>query len=92
MITHRMGILAATDKIAIMQGGALSAFGSRDEIFARYIGRPHSGVARSMFPRASRLEALRVRTDAEREDSNGGGSPGPKRPQPKELHDEQSRR
>jgi ABC-type protease/lipase transport system fused ATPase/permease subunit len=44
VITHRMGILTATDKIAIMQGGALSAFGSRDDIFARYIGRPHGDV------------------------------------------------
>jgi PrtD family type I secretion system ABC transporter len=41
IITHRTGILAATDKIAILQGGALIAFGSRDEIVARYLGRSH---------------------------------------------------
>jgi PrtD family type I secretion system ABC transporter len=40
IITHRMGILAATNKIAIMQGGALSAFGNSKEIFERYVSRP----------------------------------------------------
>lgn len=40
VITHRTGILATTDKIAIMQDGAVSACGSRDDIFARYLGRP----------------------------------------------------
>ena len=40
VITHRMGILGATDKIAIMQGGTLAACGGRDEIFAQYLGRP----------------------------------------------------
>jgi PrtD family type I secretion system ABC transporter len=41
IITHRMGILAATDKIAIMQEGAITAFGDSDEIFERYLSRPH---------------------------------------------------
>jgi ATP-binding cassette subfamily C protein len=40
IITHRMGILAATDKIAIMQGGTLTAFGDSEEIFERYLNRP----------------------------------------------------
>jgi PrtD family type I secretion system ABC transporter len=40
IITHRMGILAATDKIAIMQGGALSAFGDSKEIVERYLSVP----------------------------------------------------
>src|SRR5262245_48880106 len=40
IITHRMGILAATDKIAIMQGGAFSAFGSSRDIFEKYLSRP----------------------------------------------------
>lgn len=40
IITHRIGILAATDKIAIMQGGAVSAFGDSKEIFERYLTRP----------------------------------------------------
>jgi ATP-binding cassette subfamily C protein len=37
IITHRIGILAATDKIAIMQGGAVSAFGDSKEIIERYL-------------------------------------------------------
>lgn len=40
IITHRIGILAATDKIAIMQGGAISAFGGAEEIYERYLVRP----------------------------------------------------
>jgi ATP-binding cassette subfamily C protein len=41
IITHRMGILAATSKIAIMQDGTVSAFGDSQEIFDRYLSRPH---------------------------------------------------
>ncbi len=40
VITHRIGILAATDKIAIMQGGTISAFGDSEEIYERYLARP----------------------------------------------------
>lgn len=40
VITHRMGILPVTDKIALLQGGALSAFGRSQEIFERYLMRP----------------------------------------------------
>jgi ATP-binding cassette subfamily C protein len=40
IITHRMGILAATNKIAIMQGGAVTACGESEEIFERYLSRP----------------------------------------------------
>ena len=40
IITHRIGILAATNKIAIMQGGAISAFGDSKEIFDSYLTRP----------------------------------------------------
>lgn len=40
VITHRMGILAATNKLAIMEGGAVVAFGSSEEIFERYLSRP----------------------------------------------------
>src|SRR5947209_378833 len=36
IITHRMGILGATNKIAIMQAGSFSAFGDSREIFERY--------------------------------------------------------
>jgi PrtD family type I secretion system ABC transporter len=40
IITHRMGILAATNKIAIMENGAVTAFGESEEIFERYLSRP----------------------------------------------------
>ena len=43
VITHRMGILAATDKLAIMQGGTVAAFGDSEEIFERYLSRPQIG-------------------------------------------------
>jgi PrtD family type I secretion system ABC transporter len=40
IITHRIGILAATDKIAIMQNGSVSAFGDSKEIFERHFSLP----------------------------------------------------
>lgn len=40
IITHRMGILAASDKIAIMEDGTLTAFGESEDIFERYLSRP----------------------------------------------------
>jgi PrtD family type I secretion system ABC transporter len=40
VITHRMGILAATDKIAIMQDGTMLAFGASEEVFERHLSRP----------------------------------------------------
>jgi ATP-binding cassette subfamily C protein len=40
VITHRMGILAATNKIAIMQDGTVAAFGDSEEIFERHLSRP----------------------------------------------------
>ena len=40
IVSHRMGILAATNKIAIMQDGAVTAFGESEEIFANYLSRP----------------------------------------------------
>jgi ATP-binding cassette subfamily C protein len=40
IITHRIGVLAATDKIAIMQGGVVSAFGDSKEIFERHFSLP----------------------------------------------------
>ncbi|MBI5263570.1 MAG: ATP-binding cassette domain-containing protein [Bradyrhizobium sp.] len=40
VITHRMGILAATTKLAIMQGGTVVAFGDSEEMFDRYLSRP----------------------------------------------------
>ena len=40
VITHRMGILAATNKIAIMEGGTLTAFGESEAIFETYLSQP----------------------------------------------------
>lgn len=40
IITHRMGILAASDKIAILEDGTLTAFGESEDIFERYLSRP----------------------------------------------------
>jgi PrtD family type I secretion system ABC transporter len=37
IITHRIGVLAATDKIAIMQGGTIGAFGDSKDICERYL-------------------------------------------------------
>lgn len=40
VVTHRMGPLAATDKIAIMEDGVVIAFGDSEEIFERHLSRP----------------------------------------------------
>jgi PrtD family type I secretion system ABC transporter len=52
IITHRMGILAATNKIAIMQDGAVSAFGDSQDIFDRYLSRPQVASPESAAPDA----------------------------------------
>jgi ATP-binding cassette, subfamily C, type I secretion system permease/ATPase len=52
IITHRMGILAATDKIAIMQNGAVTAFGESEEIFERYLSRPQV-TSQGMLPESA---------------------------------------
>jgi ATP-binding cassette subfamily C protein len=66
IITHRIGILAATNKIAIMQGGAISAFGDSQEIFERYLSRPQL-VSREPAPPHSNQEC----------ESSVGASPHP---------------
>jgi ATP-binding cassette subfamily C protein len=50
IITHRIGILAATNKIAIMQGGTISAFGDSKDIFERYLARPQVGSREAAEP------------------------------------------
>jgi ATP-binding cassette subfamily C protein len=40
IITHRIGILGATNKLVIMQGGEVSAFGDSKEVFERCLARP----------------------------------------------------
>jgi PrtD family type I secretion system ABC transporter len=55
IITHRIGILAVTNKLAIMEGGAVSAFGDSKEIFERYLTRPQV-VSRKHTPPHSNRE------------------------------------
>jgi ATP-binding cassette subfamily C protein len=55
IITHRIGILAVTNKLAIMEGGAVSAFGDSKEIFERYLTRPQV-VSRKHTPPHSNQE------------------------------------
>ena len=38
VVAHRMGVLAAVDKILVLRDGRIEAFGSRDEIIARLSG------------------------------------------------------
>ena len=38
VVAHRLGVLAAVDKILVLRDGRLEAFGSRDEIMARLSG------------------------------------------------------
>ena len=40
VITHRMGILPITNKIAILRGGTLNAFGDSEQIFDAYLRPP----------------------------------------------------
>jgi ATP-binding cassette subfamily C protein EexD len=51
LVTHRLNILALADKVMILRGGAIEAFGPRDEVMARSPGEgplrvvPGSGAA-----------------------------------------------
>jgi ATP-binding cassette subfamily C protein len=38
VVAHRMGVLAAVDKILLLRDGRIEAFGSRDEVIARLGG------------------------------------------------------
>ncbi|WP_407180317.1 type I secretion system permease/ATPase [Bradyrhizobium sp. STM 3562] len=40
VVTHRMGLLAATNKIAIMEAGTVTAFGESEQIFETHLSRP----------------------------------------------------
>ncbi|WQO29745.1 type I secretion system permease/ATPase [Microvirga lotononidis] len=50
VITHRTGILPATDKIAILEAGSLSAFGRSQEIFERHLRHPQIDASRRPSP------------------------------------------
>jgi ATP-binding cassette subfamily C protein len=44
VVAHRMGVLAAVDKILVLRDGRIEAFGSRDEIIARLSGTPATPI------------------------------------------------
>jgi len=46
IITHRTGILAATDKVAILQNGALAAFGRTDKIYLEHVQQRQINISR----------------------------------------------
>ncbi len=45
MIAHRPSALAACDKVLLLANGTQQGFGPRDEILAKFVARPASGVA-----------------------------------------------
>jgi ATP-binding cassette subfamily C protein len=44
VVAHRMGVLAAVDKILVLRDGRIEAFGTRDEIMARLSGAPAAPI------------------------------------------------
>ena len=44
VVAHRMGVLAAVDKILVMRDGQVEAFGARDEIISRLGGAPATPI------------------------------------------------
>lgn len=44
VVAHRMGVLAAVDKIMVLRDGRIEAFGSRDEIISRLGGGPATPI------------------------------------------------
>jgi len=55
VVAHRMGVLAAVDKIMVLRDGRLEAFGSRDEIIARLSGGAATPIESA--PRAAKRSA-----------------------------------
>lgn len=55
VVAHRMGVLAAVDKILVLRDGRIEAFGTRDEIVARLGGpaTPTEGSPRPIKRRAA---------------------------------------
>jgi ABC-type protease/lipase transport system fused ATPase/permease subunit len=74
VITHRTGILAATDKIAIMQAGALVAVGRREDIVERHL----KGTAGASGDRRPARIASKTRDEATVETISR--KPRPRRP------------
>jgi ATP-binding cassette subfamily C protein len=47
IITHRMGILPVTNKIAILRNGTIAAFGDSEKIFENYLAPPKRSAVRT---------------------------------------------
>jgi len=50
VVAHRMGVLAAVDKILVLRDGRIEAFGPRDEIIARLSGAPATPIEAAPKP------------------------------------------
>jgi ATP-binding cassette subfamily C protein len=50
VVAHRMGVLAAVDKILVLRDGRIEAFGTRDEIIARLSGAPAAPIEAPQRP------------------------------------------
>jgi PrtD family type I secretion system ABC transporter len=50
VVAHRMGVLAAVDKILVLRDGRLEAFGTRDEIIARLSNAPAAPIEAPQQP------------------------------------------
>jgi PrtD family type I secretion system ABC transporter len=50
VVAHRMGVLAAVDKILVLRDGRIEAFGERDEIMSRLGGTPAAPIERAPQP------------------------------------------
>ena len=57
VVAHRMGVLAAVDKILVLRDGRIEAFGSRDEIIARLSGTPATPIEAPPRPAPKRSQA-----------------------------------
>ncbi|HMI41508.1 MAG TPA: type I secretion system permease/ATPase [Sphingomicrobium sp.] len=51
VVAHRMGVLAAVDKILVLRDGRIEAFGTRDEIVARLSGAAAAPIEAPEAPR-----------------------------------------
>jgi ATP-binding cassette subfamily C protein len=50
VVAHRMGVLAAVDKILVLRDGRIEAFGTRDEIIARLSSAPKAPIEAPQQP------------------------------------------
>lgn len=60
IITHRLGILNTADKIAVMGGGTIKAFGSAQEIYNKFFRKPDTADRESAPPQNAQSEQTEV--------------------------------